>query len=116
MRLSSEQDALIRRAAETETRSSSAAAAAVRTKKRSRGTGVWRPASCPSTMFQAADLAVDARQLGPVLPFVDITVAVPGTGLDLAAEQSQPRPGGGGPTMADDRNSCASAWTPPSRA
>src|SRR5258707_13801064 len=29
------------------------------------------------------------RQLGPVLPFVDMTVAVPGPG-DLATEQSQP--------------------------
>jgi hypothetical protein len=42
---------------------------------------------------QAPDLAVDARQLRPGLLFADGTVAVPGPGegLDLAAEQSQPR-------------------------
>ena len=42
---------------------------------------------------QAPDLAVDARQLRPGLLFADVTVAVPGPGegLDLAAEQSQPR-------------------------
>src|SRR5260370_14557756 len=42
---------------------------------------------------QPPDLAVDARQLGPGLLFADVTVAVPGPGegLDLAAEQSEPR-------------------------
>jgi len=42
---------------------------------------------------QAPDLAVDARQLRPGLLFADVTVAAPGPGegLDLAAEQSQPR-------------------------
>ncbi len=42
---------------------------------------------------EASDLAVDARQLGLILPFIDVTVAVasPGEGLDLPAEQSQPR-------------------------
>jgi hypothetical protein len=42
---------------------------------------------------QAPDLAVDARQFRPGLLFADVTVAVPGPGegLDLAAQQSQPR-------------------------
>ena len=42
---------------------------------------------------EACYLAVDPRQLGPGLPVVDVAVAVgcPGEGLDLAAEQSQPR-------------------------
>jgi len=42
---------------------------------------------------QAPDLAVDARQLRPGLLLADVTVAVPGPGegLDLAAEQFQPR-------------------------
>jgi hypothetical protein len=39
--------------------------------------------------LQALDLAVDARQLGPRLLLIDITIAAggPGEGLDLAAEQ-----------------------------
>src|SRR5260370_26087171 len=42
---------------------------------------------------EASDLAVDARQLGLILPFIDVTVAVagPGEGLDLPAAPSQPR-------------------------
>src|SRR5208337_1928310 len=41
---------------------------------------------------EALDLAVDPCQLGPGLPFFNVTVAVgcPGEGLDLAAEQSEP--------------------------
>ena len=42
---------------------------------------------------QAPDLAVNTRQFRSGLLFYDVTVAVPGTGegLDLTAEQSQPR-------------------------